>query len=134
MSELRLKIRNKIYTSGKYIVDTKNNNSYGVVVYLGNLASENFKEYIDSFLKDTLRCQIAEDRITIVQVDSESIGKLSDVLCDAVKNINFSSMVKNELHISFVTVMDDELYACTPKIDISLIEGLKKKHIRWLFC
>lgn len=44
MGDLRLKVRNKIYTSGNHIVDTKNNNN-AIVVFLGKMSSETLKPY-----------------------------------------------------------------------------------------
>lgn len=124
MGDLRLKVRNKIYTSGNHIVDTKINNN-AIVVFLGEMSSETLKPYIDNFLVDTLKSQISNDRISFVQIDNKNISKLPDILSDAVKKIKFKSNVKNELFISFVTIMDDELYAEEQNINVTQIEEMK---------
>lgn len=124
MSELKLKIRNKIYTSGNHIVDTKNNNN-AVVVFLGEMSSARLKPYVDNFLEDTLKSQIADNKITFVEIKKGEMESLPQKLTQAVKNTVFNPISQNELYISFVSVMDDDLYEAEHKIDISAIENLK---------
>ena len=124
MGDLRLKVRNKIYTSGNHIVDTKNNNN-AIVVFLGEMSSENLKPYIDNFLADTLKSQISNDKISFVQADNKNINELPELLSEAVKNIRLKSNVKNELFISFVTIMDDDLYSEELNINVAQIEEMK---------
>ena len=124
MGDLRLKVRNKIYTSGNHIVDTNNNNN-AIIVFLGNMSSERLKPYIDNFLEDTLKSQIPGNKISFVQVDKDSINNLPKEIEQAVKKIEFNPITRNELYISFVTIMDDDIYESEHKIDISAVEELK---------
>lgn len=124
MGDLRLKVRNKIYTSGNHIVDTKNNNN-AIVVFLGEMSSEKLKPYIDNFLADTLKSQISNDKISFVQTDNKNINKLPELLSEAVRKIKFKANVKNELFISFVTIMDDDLYSAEQNINVTQIEEMK---------
>ena len=124
MGDLRLKVRNKIYTSGNHIVDTNNNNN-AIIVFLGNMSSERLKPYIDNFLEDTLKSQIPGNKISFVQVDKDSINNLPKEIEQAVKKIEFNPITRNELYISFVTIMDDDIYESEQKIDISAVEELK---------
>lgn len=124
MGDLRLKVRNKIYTSGNHIVDTNNNNN-AIVVFIGKMSSETLKPYIDNFLEDTLKSQIPSNKISFVQIDENSINDLPKKLGQAVKNIEFNPIMRNELYISFVTIMDDDIYSSEHNIDVSAIEELK---------
>lgn len=124
MADLRLKIRNKIYTSGNHIVDTRNNNN-AIIVFLGNSTSDCLKSYIDNFLEDTLKSQIPAKKISFVQVDKSGMKDLPAKMAQAVKNVEFNPIMKNELFISFVTIMDDEMYDAEYNIDVSAIEALK---------
>lgn len=124
MSELRLKIRNKIYTSNNHIVDTKNNNN-AIIVFLGSRASENLKTYIKDFIKDTLNSQISNDKITYVDIDSNERDLMPEKIKNAIESITFNSAAKNKLLISFVTVMDDDLYNSELKIDIESVNKMK---------
>lgn len=124
MSDLRLRIRNKIYTSGNHIVDTRNNNN-SIIVMLGEMSSEKMGDYISEFLKDTLKSQIPESKISLINIGKDELSQLPQRVSDAVKAIDFNPMMKNELYISFVTLMDDELYESVPNIDISAIEEIK---------
>lgn len=124
MGDLRLKVRNKIYTSGNHIVDTKNNNN-SIIVFIGKMSSETLKPYFDNFLEDTLKSQIPSNKISFVETDESNIKELPEKLERAVKKIEFNPIMKNELYISFVTVMDDDIYESEHTIDISAIEELK---------
>lgn len=124
MSELRLKIRNKIYTSGNHIIDTRNNNN-AIIVFLGKMSSDTLKPYVDNFLKDTLKSQIPEKKLCYVVVDGDSTEKLPQKIAEAIGKVEFNPTMKNELYISFVTLMDDDIYAKEQKIDVGAIEELK---------
>ena len=69
MNDLKLKVRNKIYTSGSCIEDMRINNN-SIIVFLGRKSSETLKNYIDSFLKDTLQSQIPQNKIICVENDN----------------------------------------------------------------
>ena len=90
MGDLRLKVRNKIYTSGNHIVDTKNNNN-AIVVFLGEMSSENLKPYIDNFLADTLKSQISNDKISFVQADNKNINEKVSIVSNKI-NILFLNL------------------------------------------
>ncbi len=124
MGDLRLKIRNKIYTAGNHIVDIKNNNN-AIVVFLGKMSHDTLKPYVDNFLEDMLRSQISSNKITFVQIDKDGMEDMPRKLAQAVKSIEFNPIMKNELFISFVTIMDDDIYETEHKIDVSAIEELK---------
>jgi len=124
MSDLRLKVRNKIYTSGNHIVDTKNNNNE-IVVFLGEMSSENLKPYVDNFFKDTLKSQIPGSKIIYVTVEKEKMQELPQIISAAVKKISFNPTMNNELYISFVTFMDDDIFEQEQKIDVNVIEEIK---------
>ncbi len=124
MGDLRLKIRNKIYTAGNHIVDIKNNNN-AIVVFLGKMSYDVLKPYIDNFMEDTLKSQISANKITFVQIDKDGMEDMPQKLAQAVKNIEFNPIMKNELFVSFVTIMDDDIYETEHNIDVSAIEELK---------
>ena len=124
MGDLRLKVRNKIYTSGNHIVDTRNNNN-AIVVFLGEMSSEMLKSYVDNFFKDTLKSQIQSNKISYVQIDKNCADELPQKLSQAVRNLEMNPIMRNELYISFITIMDDDIYETEQQIDISSIEELK---------
>ncbi|MBE7036929.1 MAG: hypothetical protein E7403_06525 [Ruminococcaceae bacterium] len=123
MSELKLKIRNKIYTSGNHIVDTKNNHN-AIVVFLGRMSSENLKPYVDNFFKDTLKSQIPGSKITSIVIEN-NVESLQQKISEAVKKVEFNPTMTNKLYISFVTLMDDEIFESAHKINIEGIEQLR---------
>ena len=124
MSDLRLKIRNKIYTSGNHIIDTKNNNNC-LIVFIGEKTCEELKSYVDDFLKNTLKSQIPDNKITYVMANKENIDDLPELIARAVKTISFNPTMSNELFISFVTLMDDDIHNTEHKIELNVIEELK---------
>lgn len=125
MDDLRLKVRNKIYTSGNHIVNTTNNN-HAVIVFIGSEASEKLKEYIDNFFGDMLKSQIPRDKLSFLEVGENEMDDLPEKMKQTVEKIDFNQNVVNELYISFVTVMDDDIYKVERKIDVSAIEKLKE--------
>lgn len=128
MGDLRLKVRNKIYsyTSGSGMIDTTCN-SNAIVVFLGKTTSGFLRGQTESFLKDTLKAQLPEERITCVEVGPEHMQYLPNILCETVKNVRFNPAIKNQLYISFITIMDDDFHSNAYNIDVSVIEKMKQK-------
>ncbi len=124
MEDLRLKVRKKIYTSGSHIVDIQNNNN-AIIVILGKMSNDKLKGLIDNFLENILKSQISNDKISFVQIDGNDMAELPKKLAQTVKGITFKHGTNNELYISFVTIMDDDIYKQEHKIDIVAIEELK---------
>ena len=77
MSDLRLRIRNKIYTSGNHIIDTRNND-HAIVVFLGKMSSGCLKPYVDNFMRDTLKSQISTNKFSYVVMDGENLNGLQE--------------------------------------------------------
>ncbi len=124
MSELRMKVREKIY-SATAAMDTSSNNN-AVIVFLGKLSSEKFKEYTKKFTSDLLNHRIAEERFTFVEVDSGS-DNIAEKVYEAVKGIkNLSQQNMNKIFISFVTIMEDDFYANEKKIDLGRLDQVRE--------
>ncbi len=128
MSDLRLKVRKKIYTSVSGIEDTNKNNN-AIVVFLGKKSDEKLKSYIDEFLSDTLKKRISSNKISFVQIDESNISDLPEILAQTVEKISFNPHLVNKLFISFVTLMDDDFYNEVQDIDISEIEEIKSNSL-----
>ena len=124
MSELRMKVREKIY-SATAATDT-NSNTNAVIVFLGKLSSEKFKEYTKKFTSDLLNHRIAEERFTFVEVDSGS-DDIAEKVYEAVKGIkNLSQQNMNKIFVSFVTIMEDDFYANEKKIDLGRLDQVRE--------
>lgn len=124
MSELRMKVREKIY-SATAATDTNSNNN-AVIVFLGKLSSENFKEYTKKFTSDLLNHRIAAERFTFVEVDSDS-DDIAEKVYEAVKGIkNLSLQNMNKIFVSFVTIMEDDFYANEKKINLNRLEQVRE--------
>lgn len=127
MSDLRLKVRSKIYsyTSGSGMIDTSCN-SNAIVVFLGKASSDALKMYTGGFLRDTLKAQIPMEKLMCVEIAKEQMNNLPAILCNAVKRVRFNPATGNKLYISFVTLMDDDFHSQSYNIDVTVLEQLKK--------
>ena len=127
MGDLRLKVRNKIYTytSGSGMIDTSCN-SNAIVVFLGKTTAGVLRNQTEDFLKDTLRAQLPDEKITCVEIAREQMQYLPQILCETIKGVRLNPAIKNQLYISFVTLMDDDFHSTAYNIDVTVIEKMKQ--------
>lgn len=126
MSDLRNRITEKIFNADPAIDLTCDDSA--IIVFLGDAANKNLKKHMDACLQSALNKQLKDGRITEVLIlTQEDFLRLNQKIKSAISSMKFAVGTTNRLFISFVTVMDDEIYQNSHfDLDISGLEEIKE--------